>query len=79
MLVTKAELRALLSIKSDRTVEAMMADGRIPAEAIVRIGSRKVRFDLARVIEALRGRRSSAAAWGARVGGSMRVIDGGVG
>ena len=74
---TKADLRALLSIKSDRTIETMERDGRIPADAVIRIG-RKVRYDLAKVVEALRGSRSSAAArWGARVGRGMRVIDGG--
>lgn len=73
---TKADLRALLSIKSDRTIETMEHDGRIPADAVIRIG-RKVRYDLAKIVEALRGGRSTAASWGARVGRSMRVINGG--
>jgi hypothetical protein len=78
-LVTKEELRALLSIKSDRTIEGLCKGGKIPPEAIVRVG-RRVRYDLARVLEALRGERvasqSAGARWAERVG-ALRVVDGG--
>lgn len=80
-LATKAELMALLSIRSARTIEAMVKSGRIPGDAVLRM-DRLVRFDLERVIEALRGTSAQAATsrgaeW-ARRRSSMRALPGGV-
>jgi hypothetical protein len=55
-LATKGELMVLLSIRSPRTIEKMVKTGEIPGDAVVRVG-RMVRFDLERVIAALRGVR----------------------
>lgn len=75
-LATKAQLAEALAL-SARTIEAMTADGRIPAEAVVRAG-RRVRYDLARIVDALRGKaavvpESRATAW-ARRGANLRVV-----
>lgn len=77
---TKAELMALLSIRSSRTIEAMMKSGRIPGDAVLRAG-RHVRFDLERVIGALRGQASApstsrGAEW-ARGRSKLRALPGG--
>ena len=77
-LVNKADLKKLLGVKSDRTIEQMVSDGKIPPTAVVKIG-RRVRFDVANVIDALRGKgaaESRGAAW-ARRKNTLRLIDGG--
>jgi hypothetical protein len=71
---------ALLSIRSPRTIETMMTSGRIPSDAVVRAG-RLVRFDLERVIAALRGTSvgpapSRGAEW-ARGRSRLRAVPGG--
>lgn len=74
-IATKAELMKLLAIRSPRTIEAMVKSGSIPDTAIVRAG-RLVRFDVARVLEALRGAPKAegrGAAW-ARARGALRVV-----
>jgi hypothetical protein len=76
-LAKKRELAQLLDV-SERAIENMVSDRRIPPEAVVRAG-RRVRFDLPKVIEALRGKQSpasNAAQWARRVG-RLRVVDGG--
>jgi len=74
-IATKAELMKLLAVRSPRTIEAMVKSGSIPDSAIVRAG-RLVRFDVARVLEALRGTPKAegrGAAW-ARARGALRVV-----
>lgn len=76
-LVSKTELAEMLDV-CEPHVEGMQRDGRIPPEAIVRAG-RRVRYDLERVIDALRGKgaaESRGAAW-ARRKNTLRVIEGG--
>jgi excisionase family DNA binding protein len=79
-LATKPDLKKLLGVASDRTIECMVKDGRIPAAAVVRVG-RLIRFDLALVLEALRPKTTAAmesrgAAW-AKQRSRMRAIAGG--
>lgn len=78
-LASKGELMALLGIKSGRTVENMVKAGTIPPDAIVRVG-RCVRFDVARVVDALRAKNiqteSRGAAWAQRRS-SLRAVAGG--
>lgn len=77
-LATKGEVMSLLGIKSPRTIESMVKAGTIPADAIVRVG-RCVRFDVPRLLEALRGAREvegRGAAW-ARRRSAMRAVKGG--
>lgn len=62
----------------ERTIETMVKDGRIPPDAIIRVG-RRVRFDLERVIDALRGKgpaETRGAAWAGRRS-RLKVIAGG--
>lgn len=77
---TNEDLQQLLGVCA-RTIDAMRADGRIPEDAVIKIGRRGVRYDVAKVIDALRGKRaasaeSKAASWARRVG-SLKVVNGG--
>ena len=88
-IVDTAKLAQLLDL-DPRTVRNMRADRRIPADAVIEVGGR-VRYDLARVLDALRASRrapemgvvrtvdegdESARAWVRRRAG-MRLVPGG--